>query len=152
MPNIATVLKEEIARVARKELRAATDSLKKSSSQHRSDLASIKRRLASAEKEIKKLRKAAGASGRAGARASQEESGEGGRAFRFSAKGLAAQRQRLGLSAAQVALLLGVSGQSIYKWEAGAAKPRASQFAAISKLRTMGKREALAQLGAATGE
>lgn len=67
--------------------------------------------------------------------------------LRFSAKGLAAQRSRLGLSAAQMGLLLGVSGQSIYKWEAGKARPRASQLPAIVQLKKIGKREVVGQLG-----
>jgi transcriptional regulator with XRE-family HTH domain len=45
-----------------------------------------------------------------------------------------------------MATLLGVSGQSIYKWEAGKARPRASQLPAIAKMREMGKREVAARL------
>jgi len=81
----------------------------------------------------------------------RDDGGEGqdGRSgLRFSAKGLAAQRKRLGLSAAAVAALLGVSGQSIYKWEEGKTRPRASQLPAIAALRKMGKREANARLAA----
>lgn len=37
MPNIATILKAEIARVARKETRADTQQLKKASAHYRSD-------------------------------------------------------------------------------------------------------------------
>jgi cell division protein FtsB len=81
MPNIASILKEEIARVARKELRVTTDSLKKAASQHRSDIAALKRRLAAAEQEIKKLRKGGARAGKESANESQET----GRAFRFSA-------------------------------------------------------------------
>ena len=61
---------------------------------------------------------------------------------RFSAKRLAAQRQRLGLSADAVGLLVGTSGQSIYNWEAGKARPRASHLAAIAALRTLSKTQA----------
>lgn len=42
MPNIAVALRQEIARLARKELRAEADSLRKGISQHRSALASLK--------------------------------------------------------------------------------------------------------------
>ncbi len=45
MPNIATVLKAEIARVARKELRSQTDSLKKSLASHRTEIAALKKRV-----------------------------------------------------------------------------------------------------------
>jgi len=38
MPNIAAVLKDEISRIARKEIRSETTSLKKASSQYRRDI------------------------------------------------------------------------------------------------------------------
>ncbi|MEP6791541.1 MAG: helix-turn-helix transcriptional regulator [Ramlibacter sp.] len=141
MPNIASVLKDEIARVARKENRGETQGLKKASAQYRSDIAALKRRVQALEQMVRRL-------GKAGARKStaalaQEESGT---ALRFSAKGLAAQRRRLGLSAAAVATLLGVSGQSVYKWEDGKTRPRASQIAAIATLRKMSRKQAAARL------
>jgi transcriptional regulator with XRE-family HTH domain len=71
---------------------------------------------------------------------------ESGGHLRFSAKGLAAQRRRLGLSAAAVAQLLGVSALSVYKWESGKTRPRARQIEAIAGLRGLGKREALKRL------
>jgi DNA-binding transcriptional regulator YiaG len=67
-------------------------------------------------------------------------------AFRFSASGLQAQRKRLGLSASEAALLLGVSDQSVYKWENGKTRPRASQFASIAALRGFSKTEAAVRL------
>ena len=45
-------------------------------------------------------------------------------------------------------VLLGVTGQSIYKWENGKARPRASQFASIAALRKMSKKDAAGRLGA----
>ena len=65
---------------------------------------------------------------------------------RFSATRLAAQRRKLGLSAADFAALLGVSGQSVYKWEHGESRPRARQLEAIAALRGIGKREAAERL------
>jgi len=142
MPNIATVLKEEIARVARKEVRGETQKLKKASTQSRTDIAALKRRILDLEQQVRRLAKA-GAN-----KTSPITSKEPASNLRFSAKGLAAQRSRLELSATELALLLGVSAQSIYKWEAGKARPRASQLSAISSLRKMGKREATARLAA----
>jgi DNA-binding transcriptional regulator YiaG len=66
--------------------------------------------------------------------------------LRFSAKGLASQRQRLALSAEDCGLLLGTSGQSVYNWETGKARPRAKYLPAIAALRSMGKKAAAAQL------
>ena len=42
MPNIATVLKDEISRIARKEIRAETAVVKKASAQYRKDIAELK--------------------------------------------------------------------------------------------------------------
>jgi DNA-binding transcriptional regulator YiaG len=39
--------------------------------------------------------------------------------------------------------LLGVTGQSVYKWEKGTARPRASQLKAIAAVRKMGKKQVL---------
>lgn len=142
MPNIATVLKEEIARVARKEVRGETLKLKKSATHSRTDIAALKRRILSLEQQVNRLAKT-GAN-----KTLSSTSREAASSLRFSAKGLAAQRSRLGLSATEFALLLGVSAQSIYKWEAGKARPRASQLPMISNLRKIGKREATARLAA----
>ena len=67
---------------------------------------------------------------------------------RFSAKGLKSLRARTGLSAADFGRLAGVSGQSIYHWEAGKTTPGAKQRAALAALRGLGKREALRRLEA----
>ena len=139
MANIGTVLKSEISRVARKELRGETQALKKSISQYRSQIADLKRRMRALELQVKRAGK-----GKAQAAVSEPPAGN----LRFSAKGLAAQRRRLGLSAAAVARLLGVSALSIYKWESGKTRPRARQIEAIATLRGMGKREALQRLEA----
>jgi DNA-binding transcriptional regulator YiaG len=143
MPNIGTVLKSEISRVARKELRGETQALKKSISQYRTQIAQLKRRMQALEQHVKRLGKSAG-------RAMPEQADEEtSRQVRFSAKSLAAQRKRLGLSAAALARLLGVSALSVYKWESGNTRPRAKQIQAIAALRGMGKREAAQRLEAA---
>jgi len=142
MPNIGSVLKSEISRVARKELRGETQALKKSISQYRTQIADLKRRMQALEKQVKRVGKTAA---RGGAEAQEKEEAGGG--VRFSAKGLAAHRRRLGLSAAALARLLGVSALSVYKWESGKVRPRAKQLEAIAALRSMGKREAAERLG-----
>jgi len=55
---------------------------------------------------------------------------------------MAAQRRRLGLSAAECGLLIGASAQSIYNWEEGKARPRAQHLQAIFALRNLGRRKA----------
>lgn len=65
---------------------------------------------------------------------------------RYSARSVAAQRKRLGLSAADYAKLVGVSELTIYNWESGKTRPRQEQFAALVAVRGIEKREALKRL------
>lgn len=141
MPNIASVLKEEIVRLARKELRANTESLKKAVSTYRSEIAALKRRVEQLERQQKQTSK------RIPAPTTLEDAGSEG-LHRWRAAGFAQHRRRLGLSAADCGKLLGVSGLTVYKWEGGQARPRAKYLPAISALRTLGKREATARLAA----
>lgn len=141
MPNIATVFKSEIARLARKEVRAETDALRKMASQHRADIAALKREVKSLQSQLRRASRAGGRNA-----GPQESPAEEGRQLRFSAARLAVQRKRLGLSAADFGALVGVTGQSIYKWEQGGARPRPAQLRAIALVRAMGKREANAKL------
>lgn len=146
MPNIATVFKGEISRIARKEVRAETESLKKHSTQYRSQIAALKRQVADLEKLLRK--QSTGARAVAVAPADYEGARAG---LRFRSKGFAAHRQRLGLSAAQAGALLGVSGQTIYHWEAGKARPRASQLPRIAALRKLTKKGAAAAVAQVMG-
>ena len=58
MPNIMSVLKQEIVRLARKELKSQTLLLKKASAQHRRDIAALKRQVAGLNKPVAVLQKA----------------------------------------------------------------------------------------------
>ena len=137
MSNVASVLKEEIARVARKEIRRETSSLKKSSSTHRSEIAALKRRVLELERQQR--RAGPGRQAPPPAAANEDSVAPG---TRFSAKSMASQRRRLGLSAAECGLLIGASAQSVYNWEEGKARPRAQHLPAIFALRTLGRRQA----------
>ena len=136
------VLKSEISRVSRKEVRGETQALKKSISQYRTQIADLKRRMQAMEQQVRRLGKV---SARVAAPQAEAEAKSGSK-IRYSAKSLLAQRRRLGLSAAALARLLGVSALSVYKWESGKTRPRAKQIEAISALRGMGKREAAERL------
>src|SRR5690349_7761189 len=89
MPNIAVVLKEEIARLARKELRSQTRELKKASAQYRTHIAALRKRVETLERQLKKANRAAGRSAPA-----EEEDSEESTSRRFSATRLASQRQK----------------------------------------------------------
>jgi len=140
MPNIASMLKSEISRVARKEVRGETLGLRKAVGVYRAEIAALKRRTRALEQELRRLSKANAKA--APVVANQVSS----KTLRLSAKSLASQRQRLALSAHDCGLVMGVSEQSIYNWESGKARPRAEHLLAIAALRTMGKKEAAARL------
>lgn len=142
MPNIATALKSEISRIARKEQRRELASLKQAVKAHRTAITVMRKRLETLERMLKNAQKG----GRQAAAPSQATEEGSGPRMRFSAKGFAAHRQRLGISAAAMAKLLGVSGLSVYKWESGKTRPRAKQTEAIAAVRKMGKREVTAKL------
>jgi len=146
MPNIAAVLKEEILRLARKEVRRQTDALKRASAQYRKDMAEMKRRVSDLQRKVSPLEKQV----RRGVAAPPAE--DEGEHVRFTAKGLCSQRKRLGLSAADYGKLVGVTGQTIYSWEGQTSRPRKSQVARLASLRHLGKREALARLEQMTGK
>lgn len=140
MPNVAALLKQEITRLARKEARGATHVLKKVSAQHRHAIAALRRQIAQLQRRLatlgRRLERGAGTAPPA------PETPK----VRFVARGLRSQRARLGLSAAEFGKLVGVSAQSVYNWEQGAARPRAAQLSALVALRGIGKREAQARL------
>jgi DNA-binding transcriptional regulator YiaG len=139
-PNAYAALKSEISRVSRKEVRGETQALKKSISQYRTQIADLKRRMQALEQQVKRLRKVTVKAGAPQAEVEPQTK------IRFSAKSLIAQRRRLGLSAAALARLLGVSALSVYKWESGNTRPRAKQIEAIAALRGMGKRDVAQRL------
>jgi len=140
MPNIVNALKAEISRIARKEIRAETTALKKAVATYRTEIAALKRRAQSLEKQLRGV-------GRQVQRSqAPAEATDPSPKLRFSAKGLAVQRKRLGISARECGLLLGTSAQSIYNWEEGKARPRAKHLEAIAALRGLGRRGARAHL------
>ena len=143
MPNLAAALKAEISRIARKETKNETEDFKKTSSQYRSQIAALRRRVDALERELKRATKRGTSSSPVG----PTEASVSVRR-RFSPARLAATRSKLGLSAADFGALIGVTGQSIYKWEAGESRPRAKQLDAIAAVRGIGKREAAVRLEA----
>lgn len=145
MSSFADQLKSEIARIARKEVRAETKALKKANAQYRSDIAALKRKLVELERALARQAKAGG---KVPAQATADEAADAPN-LRFRVAGFANLRKKLGLSAAEMGQLIGVSAQSVYHWETGKTRPRASQLAAIAAVRHLGKREVAARLAAA---
>ena len=146
MADLAGALKEEIRRLARKEIKAETGATKQAVAQYRREIAKLKRQVADQEKKIAFLED------RERKRLEEPEPENAAEGARFSARSVAAQRKRLGLSAADYAKLVGVSPLTIYNWENGKSRPRKEQLAALVAVRGIGKREALRRLELLGGE
>jgi DNA-binding transcriptional regulator YiaG len=139
MPNVNAVLNEQIRRLARREITASTKTIKRVTAHYRRDIAALKRQVKQLTRLVSTLQKqvpqqlptiAAGVIEKA----------------RLRIDGLKGHRARLGLSAKDYGKLMGVSGLTIYNWEAGKSKPRRSQLPRIVAVRGIGKREALRRL------
>ena len=142
MTNIASALKAEIARVARKEIRAEIEGLKKASAQQRTVIAQLRRELALLQKALKEGQRLAAAQALAAGRESSSSEPVGsieddGTPRRFSAKRLAAHRTKLGLSAADYGKLVAISGATIYNWEQGKTRPSPEQVQALGLVKLM---------------
>ncbi len=138
MANIASVLKAEISRIARKEARAEVESLKKANAQHRSAIASLRRELASLQKQLKQAQR------ERTPRVTKEQTTD--HQYRFSATRLAAHRAKLGVSAADYGRLIGMSGATVYLWEQGKARPRPEQVQQLGMLKEMSRKVILERL------
>ena len=140
MPSIAAVFKQEITRLARKEVKMQTEAIRRANTHHRRDIAQLKRQVVGLSKQVAYLvqqeRKRV-------AKGTPVAIAEG---RRFSAHGLKTHRERVGLSAADYSQLVGVTAQTVYSWEQGKSKPRDEQLAALVAVRKLGKREALKRL------
>ncbi len=140
MPNLATVLKEEITRLARKEVKAGTGAIRNANSQYRRSIAHLKRQVDALAQKVAYLESQ---ERKRSTTAIPETLAEG---RRFSRRGLKAHRNKLGLSAADYADLVGVSAQTVYSWERGKSKPRDLRLATLVAIRDVGKRDAWKRL------
>lgn len=140
MPNLASVLKEEIQRLARKETKAQLAKTKQASSQHRRDIARLKREVSGLTRRL------ASVEGKQRKGAAEPVPEALAARARFSPKSVKSHRARLQVSAADYARLVGVSALTVYNWESGKTRPQQQQFASLVSIRGLGMREAWKQL------
>jgi DNA-binding transcriptional regulator YiaG len=140
MPNLAVTFRQEITRLARREVRSQTRGLRKASAQFRRDIAELKRHASELKSEVARLQR------RVGKDVAHPIAEADSAKVRFTAKSVISQRRRLKISAADYGKLIGVTGHTIYKWEHGTSRPRRAQLSALASVRSLGKREALARL------
>ena len=145
MRNLQVVLRQEIRRLARREVRSELDATKRAVAQHRREIAELKRRNTALERTVNYLQSRETKRLKAGP--SQATQGT-----RFSFRSLKAQRRRSGLSQEEYASLVGVSSSTIYNWESGSTKPSGKHLPTLVSLREIGKREAKRRLELVEGQ
>lgn len=143
MPNITQVLKEEIARVSRKELKQDLLRLKQDTVWLKKSLADFKRRIVALERQNRLLKAKS-------SRLEKVSTPEPKKLQKMRATGkmIRSLRDKLGLTQAELAKMLEVSGQSVYQWERkeGRLRLRENAKSALQRVRQMGKREVRAEL------
>ena len=142
MPNIAKVLKEEICRLSRKEVRSATAGLAKSNATLRRTAATLRKEVAVLKAGQKRLSSSLAKLARnAGVESPKDE-------FRMTSRGVRALRRKLKLTQAQLAALLGVSAQTVFLWESkgGRLEFRGGSEAALRDVRSIDASEAAERL------
>ena len=140
MSKIASVLKEEITRLTRKEVNAGTHALRKASAHYRREIAQLKRQAGALSKQVAFLEQ------QERKRVAKGVPAANVKGKRFSRRALKTLREKVGLSAADYAKLVRVSAQTIYNWEQGQSKPRDEQLASLVAVRDLGKRGARKRL------
>lgn len=135
MPNIAKILKDEITRVSRREIRLHLEQTRRLVTHHKREIAALKAQLKALERNVSALAKRKLDSEPASPEAMPA------RKVRFVPKGLVSTRRRLSISAADLARLMGVTDQTIYNWENGVSRPRPEHQARLLSLRDVGKRQ-----------
>ncbi len=144
MANVAAVLKAEISRISRKEVRTALKEIAKSNKILKKAVTDLKKKMALVEKDNKRLMVAE----RKRRPISPQPVTEGDRNARITSKGVRSLRSRLGLKRPDFARLCGTTAQTVYMWETkdGALKMRGNTRAALLAIRGLGAREAKKRL------
>jgi len=152
MPNIGKVIKEEIQRLAKKEITQAVTDIKKQNVSLKKEVASQRKRIAALEKQNKSILKSIEKTKPAPAPTviAPEEIEK----VRITGKTLKSMRSRLSITQKELARLLDVSHQIIQIWEqktGGITFRKSSVIAGIVKLKAQKKDAVWEQLGKEAG-
>jgi len=136
MGKVETVVRAEIVRLARKELRGVLPALSR-------DVRELKRIVSGLRRSVSALEKLAAEQARRQQAdlARLEVPEEELKVARLSPALIRKLRGRLGITQAELAALVGVSTGAVVGWEGGIISPRGSHRAAIIAVRKLGRRE-----------
>ncbi|MEQ6434330.1 helix-turn-helix domain-containing protein [Comamonas sp. w2-DMI] len=150
MTAFSDAFRTEVSRVARKEIKAELEVLRKAAAAQRAEIVALKQEIKKLASDLKTARRdmvRAGANEKAASQAAEEAAPKASR-FKFNAQMLVAKRKKLGISQQAMAVLLEASTLSVSRWESGKVMPRAAQLERLQAILKMGKREAMARLRA----
>ncbi len=136
MGKMESAIRDEISRLARREIRKAVGPLLKERARLKGQIADLKKAVQDVEKSVAPLVRDRKAS-RSKLRATDEEA----QAARLSPGLIRKLRKRLGLSQEELGLLADVTRGAVVGWEMGRSRPSAASRSAIVALRKLGKRE-----------
>ena len=143
MGKIEAVMRDEIARLARREIRQQVEPLRKEVRELKRRIVKLERAVQPINKEIKQKKKAQ-LEKLSSLQATEDEV----RAARITAEWVSNLRMKLNLSQAELASLVGVSVSAVRSWEYGHSLPRDTPRSALVALRKLGRRAALKLLEA----
>ena len=138
MPDFKLTFQEEVRRLARKEVKAASETL----AAQQKTIRELTKRIDTLEKK----QAAAVVPAPAVADTKPADVPADTRKARFSPKMIQKLRKKYGISQKAVAAIFGVTPFTVSHWELGKNRPRATQVAAISALTKLGKRKVAALL------
>ena len=138
MPNYTAVLNEEIARIARKEVKTVCEPLAAKVIEQKRKISDQGKIIAELEKKVDLLEEILGFEDIIDASDITEEEVA---KSRVTPKYISSLRAKHELSRNEMAVLLDINPNSIYLWESGRATPRTDAKAKLIKMKQMGKRE-----------
>jgi DNA-binding transcriptional regulator YiaG len=141
MPDVARVLKEEVQRLAKRQVKAGLAPLKRDNVRLKKQVTEFRRELAALTRTSRELRARVAA-----VVATKESEVATARAatLRPTSKSLVRLRRRLALTQVEFGSLVGVSGQAVLNWErkGSRVRMRSANLAALAGIQKIGKREA----------
>ncbi len=145
MPDVARVLREEVQRLAKRQVKAGLAPIKRDTVRLKKQVTDLRRELTALTRTSRELL----------ARVTQvvatneaEVATEQAATLRPSSKSLVRLRRRLALTQVEFGRLLGVSGQAVLYWErkGSRVRMRSANLAALAGIQKIGKREARRRL------
>ena len=145
MPDVARVLREEVQRLAKRQVKAGLTPLKRDTVRLKKQVAELRHELATLTRTSRELLARVTA---VVATKETEVATERAATLRPTSKSLVRLRRRLDLTQVEFGKLLGVSGQAVLNWEGKGSRVRmrSANLAPLAGIQTMGKREARRRL------